>query len=322
MKRDTVRRRTWLRGALATVATVAAIGGAAAASAAPGLNPAPTGAAPRLPVVASFSILGDLVRQVGGDPIDLQTLVGPDSDAHAVRSTPAMARTVAGAAVVFSNGLGFEGWMTRLLGSAGFRGRHVVVADDLEPRALAEGHGHGHGHDRDPHAWQDVAHARHFVARIAAGLCAADAAHCDGYRQRAAAADARLQALDREIRAAWAAVPPERRRVITSHDAFGYYGAAYGVQFLAPQGVSTEAEASARGVAALIRQIRAQDVRALFVENLADPRLIAQIGRETGVRPAGTLYADALTGPSGPAPTYEALMRHNTDLMVRAVMSR
>lgn len=292
-------------------------------------TPAPAAAAAaeaRLPVVASFSLLGDLVQQVGGDDLALQVLVGPGSDAHAVRPTPAMARTVAGAALLFSNGLGFEGWIARLLRSAGFGGRHVVVTDDLKLRpmdgARVGAHAHAHGHDVDPHAWQDVAHARHYVARIALGLCDADAARCDRYRRRAADTDARLQLLDRDIRAAWAAVPAERRRVITSHDAFGYYGAAYGVQFLAPQGISTEAEASARGVADLIRQIRALDIRALFVENLSDPRLIAQIGRETGVQPAGSLYSDALSDAAGPAPTYEALMRHNTRLMVRAVSAR
>ena len=299
---------------------------AAGAAAAVASTPAPAAAAARLPVVASFSLLGDLVQQVAGDDTALQVLVGPGSDAHAVRPTPAMARTVAGAAVLFSNGLGFEGWIARLLRSAGFRGRHVVVTDGLAPRpmegAAAQAHA-GHAHDAaPPHASEDVAHARHYVARITAGLCDADGARWERYRQRAADTDARLQALDRDIRAAWAAVPAGRRRVITSHDAFGYYGAAYGVQFLAPQGISTEAEASARGVAGLIRQIRALDIRALFVENLSDPRLIAQIGRETGVQPAGSLYSDALSDAAGPAPTYEALMRHNTRLMVQAVSAR
>jgi len=277
----------------------------------------------RLPVVASFSILGDLVQQVGGERIALQVLVGAGSDAHAVQPTPAMARTVAGAAILFSNGLGFEGWMARFLRSAGFQGRHVVVTEGLTPRRAdpgpGHGHGHGHAHDVDPHVWQDVAGALHAVVRIQQGLCDADAAHCGGYRERAAALTQRLQALDREIRDGWAAVPAAQRKVISSHDAFGYYAAAYGVRFLAPQGISTAAEASAKGVAALVRQIRTEQVRALFVENLADPRLIAQIGRETGVQPAGVLYADSLSEPTGPAATYEAMMRHNTTLMWRAV---
>ncbi len=280
---------------------------------------APARAQAPLPVVASFSILGDLVQQVGGPDIALQVLVGPGSDAHAVQPTPAMARSVAGARVLFSNGLGFEGWMARFLKSANFQGRHVVLSDGLKPLKAASSHGHAHNHDVDPHAWQDVAAAVHYVQAIARGLCAADAPRCPAYLERARASTQRLQALDREIRAGWAAVPPERRKLISSHDAFGHYAAAYGVRFLAPQGLSTEAEASARGVAALVRQIKAQNVRALFVETIADPRLIEQIGRETGVQPAGALYSDALSDASGPAASYEALMRHNTTLMLRAV---
>jgi zinc/manganese transport system substrate-binding protein len=272
-----------------------------------------------LPVVASFSIVGDLVQQVGGEDIALQVLVGPGSDAHAVQPTPAMARSVAGAQLLFSNGMGFEGWMARFLKSANFKGRHVVLTDGLKPLKAATTHGHGHAHDVDPHAWQDVAAALHFVQAIQRGLCAADAPRCPAYQQRALATTQRLQALDREIRAGWAAVPPERRKLISSHDAFGHYAAAYGVRFLSPQGLSTEAEASARDVAALVRQIKAENVRALFVETIADPRLIAQIGRETGVQPAGALYSDALSDASGPAASYEALMRHNTTLMLRAV---
>jgi len=273
-----------------------------------------------LPVVASFSILGDVVQQVGGDRIRLQVLVGPGSDAHVYQPTPAQARTVADARVLVSNGRGFEGWLARFLRAAGFEGRHVVVTDGLPPLrgdgAQAPG---GHRHDADPHAWQDAAKVVHYTARIADGLCAADAAGCAGYRARAAAYTQRLRALDREIRDGWAQVPPAQRKVITSHDAFGYYAAAYGVRFLAPQGVSTNAEASARGVAALVRQIKAEGVRALFVENIADPRLIEQIARETGVRPAGALYSDSLSDAAGPAASYEALMRHNTRSMLAAV---
>lgn len=274
----------------------------------------------RLPVVASFSILGDLVRQVGGDRIDLHLLVGPDSDAHAVQPTPAMARRVAGAAVLFSNGFGFEGWMDRLLRSAGFAGRHVVVTDGLQARAPdPDAPTDGHGHALDPHAWQDVRNAAHFVGRIADGLCAADAAHCDGYRARAEATRASLQALDAEIRAAWSAVPPERRIVITTHEAFGYYGAAYGVRFLAAQGLSSAAEPTPRAVAALVRQVRATGSHALFLERTGDPRLIERVARETGVRPGGTLYADALSPPDGPAPDYASLMRHNTRTLLAAL---
>lgn len=281
-------------------------------------------AEPPLPVVASFSILGDLVQQVGGDRVAVSLLGGPDSDAHAVQPTPSMARRVAGAAVLFSNGLGFEGWMERFLRAAAFRGAHVVVSTGLKPRAADAGHGHGHGHahDVDPHAWQDVRNAVHYVARIADGLCAADAAHCDGYRARAEATTRRLQALHARITAAWAAVPEASRAVITTHEAFGYYGAAYGVRFLSAQGISSATEPTPRAVAALVRQVKASGTKALFLERAGDPRLMERIARETGAAIGGTLYADALSAPDGPAPTYEAMMEHNTQALVRAVEAR
>ncbi|MBP6252203.1 MAG: zinc ABC transporter substrate-binding protein [Rubrivivax sp.] len=275
---------------------------------------------PKLPVVASFSIVGDLVRQVGGDAVSVQMLVGPDSDAHAVQPTPAMARSVAGAALLFSHGLGFEGWMARFLRAAGFRGLHVEVAQGIA--AIAAAGAPGHGHEPDPHAWQDVRHAMHYVARIADGLCAANAPHCAGYRSRAAALTLRLQALDAEIRAGWATVPAAQRVVITTHEAFGYYAAAYGVRFLAAQGLSSAAEPSPRAVAALVRQVRSSGSRALFLERTGDTRLMQRIAQETGVAIGGTLYADALSGPDGPAPTYEALMRHNTQTLLRALSPR
>jgi zinc/manganese transport system substrate-binding protein len=255
--------------------------------------------------------------------VAVQVLVGPGSDAHVVQPTPAQARQVALAQVVVAHGMGLEGWLPRLLKSAGFKGRQLLVAEGLKPlKATGQHHGHGHAHDIDPHTWQDVASVRHWVPRIAVTLCEADAAGCDTYRARAAAYTQRLDALDAEIRAAWAPLPAADRKLITSHEAFGYYAAAYGVRFLAPQGLSTEAEASAKGVARLVRQIRAEGIKALFVESIADPRLIEQIGRETGLRPSGRLYSDSLSLPDGPAATYEALMRHNTRLMVDALRAR
>ncbi len=276
-----------------------------------------------MPVVASFSILGDVVSQVGGERVAVQVLVGPGSDAHVLQPTPAQARQVAQARVVVAHGMGFEGWMPRLLRAAGFKGRELRVAEGLKPLKAAPGSDrHGHAHDMDPHSWQDVASVLHWVPRIATALCEADAAGCDTYRSRAEAYATRLRALDAEIRALWAPLPAAERKLITSHDAFGWYAAAYGVRFLSPQGLSTEAEASARGVAQLVRQIRAEGIRALFVETIADPRLIEQIGRETGLKPAGRLYSDSLSPPDGAAASYEALMRHNTRQMVAALTAR
>ena len=276
-----------------------------------------------LRAVASFSILGDLVRQVGGEHVALDVLVGPGADAHVFQPTPAQARQVAQAQVIFSNGLGFEGWMNRLLKTAGYKGRQVVVSQGIAPQKEAGHSDHNHGHGGgDPHAWQNPRHVITYVDNIAKGLCEADASRCDAYRRNAAAYTVQLQGLDAEIKGAWAAIPAAQRKLITSHDAFGYYAQAYGVTFLAPQGMSTDSEASAKGVANLIRQIRKENIQALFVESIADPRLIEQLGRETGVRPAGRLYSDSLSDPSGQAGSYLSMMRFNTQAMTRAIATR
>ena len=280
--------------------------------------------------VVSFSILGDMVQRVGGDRVVVDVLVGPGGDAHVFQPKPSQARLVGQAQIVFSNGLGFEGWMSRLLNTASYKGRHVVVGEGIEPIKTAQAHGHdhkthskkGHGHDHgeiDPHAWQSVPNAMAYVGNIAKGLCAVDAAGCDSYQRNAAIYAAELKALDTDIRALWAVIPAAQRKVITSHDAFGYYAKEYGVTFLAPQGVSTESEASARGVAQLVRQIKKVEIKALFVEPISDPRLIAQIGRETGVKPAGELFSDALTDSKGPAASYVSMMRANTLALTKAI---
>jgi len=296
----------------------------AAALTLPGLAVAAPAAPTPVRAVASFSILADWVRVVGGERVAVDVLVPPGADAHVFQPTPAHARQIAQAQAVFAIGLGFEGWLGRLLQSAAYRGLKIEVSQGIEPvRQAAHGHSHGHGHahgDVDPHAWQSVKQAMVMVGRVAEGLCQADAAGCETYRANAAAYAGELRTLDTEIRAAWAAVPAEQRRVITTHDAFGYYARDYGVRFLAARGVSTEAEPSAQGIARLIRQVRQEKVRALFVENISDPRLIEQIARDTGTRPAPeALFSDALSPAGGPAPTYTALMRHNTRALVRAV---
>lgn len=274
--------------------------------------------------VASFSILGDLVQQVGGDRVAVDMLVGPGSDAHVFQPTPSQAKLVGQAQIVFSNGLGFEGWMNRLLNTAAYKGRHVVASQGIEPvKGKADHHGHKHGHSHggaaDPHAWQSVPNVIIYVGNIAKGLCAADASGCDEYQRNAGAYIAQLKTLDADIKAAWAPIPLAQRKVITSHDAFGYYAKAYGVKFLAAQGVSTESEASAKGVAQLVRQIKKENIKALFVESISDPRLIAQIGRETGVKPSGALYSDSLSAPTGEAGSYIAMMRLNTQSLTAAV---
>jgi zinc/manganese transport system substrate-binding protein len=278
--------------------------------------------APAVKAVATFSILGDLVRQVGGERVQVSVLVAPGGDAHVFQPKPTDAKTVGAAQVVFANGLGFEGWMGRLLKSANQKKAPVIVSEGIQPqKGEAEEHGHGgHAHEAtDPHAWQSVPNAVVYVGNIAKGLCSVDAAGCDGYQKRAADYSAQLQKLHADNQAAWAAIPQAQRKVITHHDAFGYYATAYGVQFLSPQGVSTESEASAKAVAKLIRQIKQEKVRALFVENVSDPRLIAQIARETGIKPAGELFSDSLSPAGGPATTYVDMMRHNTRQLTQAI---
>lgn len=275
----------------------------------------------KLKVVASFSILADLVASVGGERIELVTLVGADKDAHTYQPTAGDSRLVAGAQVLVTNGLGFETWADRLAGAAPFKGRRIVATSAVpRDRHLADkphhGHGHSHGGGSDPHMWQDVALARRYVAAIAEGLVAADAAGAEGYRQRAEAYDKRLAELDAWVREQIATVPATKRRVITGHDAFRYFARAYGVTFRAPQGLSTAREASARDVANLIQQIRREGIRAIFIENMSNPKLIEQIAREAGGVVGPALYVDALSARGGPADSYEKQVRHNVAALV------
>jgi zinc/manganese transport system substrate-binding protein len=279
----------------------------------------------RVKVVATFSIVADLVRNVGGDRIELTTLVGPNGDAHVYSPTPSDGRYLAEAKVIVANGLGFEGWIARLIKSSGTRGAVVEAARGIAP--LQEpgeaGHGHsGHDHGRsDPHAWQDIAHARIYVGNIRDALAAADPAGRAAYEANAAAYLDQLDALEAEVKEALARIPEDRRRIITSHDAFGYFQKAYGIRFIAPRGVSTEAEASAKDVARIIQQIRREKIGAVFLENVSDPRLIDRIAKETGAKVGGRLYSDALSGEGGPAATYIDMMRHNIRALGAALSS-
>jgi zinc/manganese transport system substrate-binding protein len=273
----------------------------------------------KLQVLTTFSILGDFVRNVGGDRVQVSTLVGPDSDAHVYSPAPADAKKVAAAKVVVMNGLGFEGWMARLVRASGTKASPAVATKGIKPRRQPS-HGHSHGHDdTDPHAWQSVANAKIYVANIRAALIAADPAGKATYETNAATYLEKLDALDKEVRDAVAAIPKDRRRVITSHDAFGYFQAAYGIDFIAPQGVSTESEASARDVGRIITQIKRQKIPAVFLENVTDPRLVQRIAAESGARVGGRLYSDALTDAKGVAPTYIELIRHNVRQLASAL---
>lgn len=271
----------------------------------------PLHAAERLNVVASFSILADFVRNVGGDRIDLTTLVGADGDVHVYTPAPGDAKRIAAANLVIVNGLGLEGWLPRLVQSAGSKAQVVTASVGVAPLKL--------GSAADPHAWQSVSNAKVYVTDIANALTAAAPDNAEFFRDHAKAYLEQLEALDREVREAIGKIPPERRRVISTHNAFGYFAAEYGVQFIAPVGVSTETEPSARDIAAIIGQIRAARIPAVFLENISDDRLIRRIAAETGARVGGTLISDGLTGEKGPAPTYIDMVRHNIKALTSAL---
>jgi zinc/manganese transport system substrate-binding protein len=278
-------------------------------------------AADKVKAVASFSILGDMVRQVGGDRVEVITLVGPDGDAHVYEPTPADAKNLAAAQILFTNGLGFEGWMNRLETSSGFKGKVVVASTGVKPRTMIEEEGGKSETITDPHAWQSLANGKLYVANIRDALIAVDP---DGKSAYEANANAYLDAIAKEetdVKAALATLPKDRRKIITSHDAFGYFGAAYGLEIIAPEGVSTESEASAKDVAKIIRQIRQEKIPAVFMENITDHRLLDQIASETGAKIGGELYTDALSPPDGPAPTYLDMFRHNIGTLTAALSS-
>ena len=267
------------------------------------LFPLSAQAAP-LKVVASFSILGDMTQRVAGDKAEVITLVGPGSDAHAFEPTPSSVKTVAHADLFIINGLGFEPWAERLSQAAGYKGITVVASKNIIPLA------------NDPHAWQNIANGKTYAANIRDALIAADGAHAAEYTQNAARYIAEMETLDRWVKQQFSAVPPQKRRVITTHDAFGYFGKAYGVEFIAPLGLSTDSQPSAAVMAKLIDQIRAQQVHALFIENISDPRLMQQLERDAKAHIGGELYSDALSDANGPAPTYLAMFKHNVTQLV------
>ena len=269
----------------------------------------------RLPVIASFSILADFVANAGGERVEVSALVGPDGDAHVFSPAPADARRVAAARLIVVNGLGLEGWMQRLVEASASKAALVTATRGIQPQTFTLD---GKVTD-DPHAWQNIANAKLYVANIRDGLVAADPDGRAVYEANAAAYLVKLDALEIEVKAVIAAIPAKNRKIITSHDAFGYFGTAYGMKFIAPQGVSTESEPSAKDVAKIIRQIKAEKIPAVFMENISDPRLIQRIASETGAKIGGKLYSDALSGKDGPAATYVEMMKNNVAAFAAAL---
>lgn len=301
---------------------------------------ASSASAAELKVVASFSIIADFAKKVGGDRVTISSLVGPDGDAHVYEPRPADAVALEGADVVLVNGLAFEGFMSRLIETSGTKASIVEVSKGIEPLKNAEeeahhegeekaeaGHDHkeaGHeGHDHgefDPHAWQSIHNAQIYVKNIADAFCEADKAGCATYTANSEAYVAKLGELETEVKATVEAIPADKRTVITSHDAFGYFEHDYGLKFIAPEGISTDAEASAADVAKLIDQVKHDKASAIFLENITNPRLIEQISTETGIKVGGTLYSDALSKSDGPASTYIDMFRYNVNTMKAAIL--
>ncbi|MBK7356210.1 MAG: metal ABC transporter substrate-binding protein [Propionivibrio sp.] len=281
-------------------------------------------AAEPLKVVATFSILGDMTQRIGGERIELHTLVGLNADAHVYQPTPADAKMIAQARLVIVNGYGFEGWIERLIKSSGYRGKVLTASAGV--KTLARPHSpdemqNPNTHDGavDPHAWQDLSNALRYVDNIVRALSEADPAGQQFFQANAAKYQHEISALDSEIRMSFNAIPSGQRRVVTSHDAFGYFSRAYGIAFISPVGINTDAEPSAADVGRIIRQIRREHIRAVFMESVSDPRLLERIRLESGARIGGTLYSDALSKPDGPAATYLDLMRHNARTLAAAL---
>lgn len=276
----------------------------------------------RIQVVASFSILGDLVKNVGGDRVLVHTLVGENSDAHVYQPTPTDAKLLARAQLVVVNGFGFEGWIDRLIKSSGYRGKVVVASTGVKtlkrPHTKASRHA-DHDHEADPHAWQDMSNVILYVDTIEQALSEVDPAGKAIFQGNARQYKREIAMLDQHIRQAFAAIPAERRKIVTSHDAFGYFGRAYGVTFISPVGVNTDAEPSAKEIGRIIQQIKREKIPAVFMESISDPRLLERIRLESGARIGGTLYSDSLSKAGAPAPSYLEMMRHNATTLLSSL---
>jgi zinc/manganese transport system substrate-binding protein len=275
----------------------------------------PAQAADKIDAVATFSILADLVTNVGGDRVNVTALVAPNGDAHVYAPTPADSKKLAAAKIVFTNGLGFEGWIDRLVKASGTKAAVAVASKGVKARIDED------EHKTDPHAWQSVANTKIYVGNIRDALVKADPAGKDSYEANAKSYLAKLDALETDVKKAIDSIPRERRKIITTHDAFGYFGATYGMEFIAPQGVSTDSEASARDIAKIITQIKKQKVPAVFLENITDDRLLKRIASESGAKIGGKVYSDALSEAGGPAATYIDMMRNNIRQFTAALVS-
>lgn len=275
---------------------------------------APVSAA-ELKAVASFTVLADIVAQVGGNHVTVTSLVSPDGDPHEFEPSPKDAKNLKAADVVFVSGLGLEGWMDRLISASGYKGTPVTVSEGIKARTMEED-----GKTvTDPHVWNSPVNVKVWVGNIEKALSAADPADAADFKANAEAYTKKLDALNTYAHSKFDPIQDDRRKILTSHDAFGYFGQEYKVTFLSPLGISTESEASAGDVAKLIEQIKTENVKTYFFENSNDPRLVKQVAKATGAKPGGELYVESLSKKSGPAPTYEKMFRYNVDVISSAI---
>ena len=286
-----------------TLAFALAISASSAASAAP------------IKAVASITIIADMVHEVGGNLVGVQSIVGPNGDAHSYEARPQDSKTLNEAQIVFINGLGLDPWIEKLTTLSGFKGPLAVATEGIKTHQFDE----DGKQVTDPHAWQDLSNGQIYVTNIAKALCEVDAADCPTFNANASAYNAKLAALDAELKTKFSAVPEPNRQVVTTHDAFGYFSIAYGVRFLAPEGFATEAEPSAAAIAKLVRQIKHDSIKALFFENMSDNRVIEAIAAETGVHTGPPLYADALSKPDEPGATYLQMFKYNSQTLLAAM---
>lgn len=272
------------------------------------------GSLPKVKVVASFTVLQDFVQEIGKDRVEVDTLVPRNGDPHVYEPRPSDVKKIAQAELVLINGLGFEGWLERLIKSTEYKGLLVTCTEYIHPRLVFEG-----TVIKDPHAWHSIPNAKIYVRNIADGLKKADPTHAAYYEKNTLDYLKKLTDLDEKIRRTLDQIPPHKRKIITAHDAFGYLGHTYGIQFLSPQGISTESEAKIQSVITLIKQIKEHGIQTLFIENISDSKVIQQISKETQAKIGGTLYSDALSEENGKAPTYIAMITYNMELLLNAM---
>jgi zinc/manganese transport system substrate-binding protein len=272
----------------------------------------------KLQVIASFSIIGDMVKQVGGDKVEVTTLVGPNGDVHLFEPSPEDAKNIANADIIFVNGLGMEGWLDRLISSSGYDGQVVELAKNVKTINISE-----KKDDKpavaDPHAWQDISNGKIYIDNIRNALVKRDKKNAKVYEQNAQKYIVRLSDLNSWVKNEINKVPSGKRKVITSHDSFRYFAEAYDIEFFAPQGISSDSQPSAGDMAKLEDQMLRKEIKAVFFENMTDQRLTRQLEKDVGAKIGGVLYSDALSEPTGPAGTYFDMFKNNVPKLVTAM---